>query len=135
MRVAFDIGGVLSKHPATFRKMVTMFQTGGIEVFIITDMHDVNEIFQMLLLNGFDTIPKENVRSADYTTFGEGCKSELLRELQIDLFFDDFLPYVVIPDHTIRCLVLPDPFKPYWHDDWKIIGDNFEFGRRRYMRK
>lgn len=135
MKIAFDIGGVLSKYPDNFRKIVPQFLHAGFAVFVITDMHDPEKIHEMLVLNGFDMIPKENIRSADYTTHGDGCKSELLRELEIDLFFDDHLAYLSIPDDTVRCLVLPDPYKPYWADSWKIPEGDQDFGRRRYKRK
>lgn len=135
MRVAFDIGGVLSKYPTKFRSLVEQFQLGGIEVHVITDMHDVDKIYEMLLLNGFGMIPKANVHSADYKTHGDGCKAELLRELEIDLFFDDHLPYMMLPDETIRCLVMPDPHKPYWAPEWKVPEGDQEFGRRFYKKE
>ena len=134
MRVAFDIGGVLSKYPSHFRKMVDLFLGSGVEVFVITDMQEREEILETLALNGFGSIPPDNVRAADYATHGEGCKAEVLRELKVDVFFDDFLGYLVLPDDTIRCLMLPDPFKPYWTDTWKMPKGSPEFGRRFYKK-
>jgi len=138
MRIAFDIGGVLSKYPDQFRRLLhrlterfpTFF---GVDIFVITDMHDVDEVYEMLVMNGFDMIHKDNVYCADYKTHGEGCKAELLRDLEIDLFFDDFLGYMMLPSDTIRCLVIPDPHRPYWHKSWKT-KDKSDFGRRVYTK-
>jgi hypothetical protein len=134
VKVAFDIGGVLSKYPDKFRALVVTLQHAGVEVYVITDMHDVTKIYDMLVLNDFGMIPKANIHSADYNEHGDGCKSELLRELEIDLFFDDHLAYLSIPDDTIRCLVMPDPFKPYWSPQWKVPEGDPEFGRRFYKK-
>lgn len=119
MRIAFDIGGVLSKYPDKFRHLIPTLQASGCKIFVITDMHDVDKIYNMLVLNGF-YIPKDHIYSADYKTHGEGCKSELLRELAIDLFFDDFMGYMMVPSDTIQCLVMPNPYKPYWAEEWKV---------------
>jgi predicted glycosyltransferase len=53
MKVAFDIGGVLSKYPDVFRPLIVQLQHTGIEVFVITDMHDVEKIAEMLAENDF----------------------------------------------------------------------------------
>lgn len=134
MKVAFDIGGVLSKYPVKFRHLVVQLQHAGAEVFVITDMHDVDKIYEMLVMNDFAMILKSHVYSADYETHGDGCKSELLRELEIDLFFDDHLAYLSIPDATVRCLVMPDPYKPYWAPEWKVPEGDPDFGRRFYKK-
>jgi hypothetical protein len=134
VNVAFDIGGVLSKYPSKFRLLIVQLQHAGIQVFVITDMHDVDKIYEMLELNDFDMIPKCNVYSADYKTHGDGCKAELLRELEIDLFFDDHLPYMMLPGDTIQCLVMPTPFKPYWAPEWKVPEGDQDFGRRFYKK-
>lgn len=133
-RIAFDIGGVLSKYPDKFRPFVVQLLQVGIEVFVITDMHDVEKIYEMLVLNDFGMIPKANVYSADYKEHGDGCKAELLRELEIDLFFDDHLPYMMLPGDTIQSLVMPTPFKPYWSPEWKVPEGDPEFGRRFYKK-
>jgi hypothetical protein len=134
MKVAFDIGGVLSKYPDKFRTLIVQLQHAGIQVYVITDMQDVNKIHEMLVVNDFSMIPKSNIHSANYEAHGDGCKAEVARELGIDLFFDDHLPYVMVPDETIRCLVMPDPYKPYWSDLWKVPDGSPEFGRRVYKK-
>lgn len=134
MRVAFDIGGVLSKYPEKFRDLITKMIESNNHVLVITDMQDHTKICDMLELNGFGMVPRGNVFCADYTTHGDGCKAELLRELEVDLFFDDHLPYMLLPGATIRCLVMPDPHKPYWADSWKVPEGDPEFGRRFYKK-
>lgn len=133
-RVAFDIGGVLSKYPDKFRAFIVQLMHVGVEVYVVTDMQDTDKIYELLVLNDFGMIPKTNVYSADYMKHGEGCKAELLRELEIDLFFDDFLPYVAIPDDTIRCLVMPNQYKPYEAPEWKTLPGHPEFGRAVYKK-
>lgn len=138
MRIAFDIGGVLSKYPNQFRALISrLLERGptffGVDVFVITDMHDEDKVYKMLCDNGFHMIPRQNVHCADYKTHGEGCKAELLRDLEIDLFFDDFLGYMMLPGDTIRCLIIPDPHKPYWHESWQT-NDKADFGRRVYTK-
>jgi hypothetical protein len=134
MKVAFDIGGVLSKYPDKFRTLIVQLQHAAVQVYVITDMQNVDKIYEMLVANDFGMIPKANVYSANYEKHGDGCKAEAARELEIDLFFDDHLPYVMVPDETIRCLVMPDPYKPYWAESWKVPGEEQEFGRRVYKK-
>jgi hypothetical protein len=138
MRIAFDIGGVISKYPNQFRTLISrLLERGptffGCDVFVITDMQDHDKVYKLLCDNGFYMIPRENVHCADYETYGEGCKAELLRRLEIDLFFDDFLGYMMLPGDTIRCLIMPDPHKPYCHDSWRS-NDKTDFGRRVYRK-
>ncbi len=130
MRVAFDIGGVLSKYPGQFRLLSRILDEAGIEVHIITDMHPKETVLEHLALNGFEFIPADHVHSADYDAYGEGCKAVLLEQLRIDLFVDDFIGYVAAGGAPIRLLVMPDATRPYYHDDWHVPGDQPLFGRR-----
>ena len=79
----------------------------------------------------------KNVYCADYQKHGEMCKAVLLAQLKIDIFFDDFGPYLIwdssLGPAPIRLLVMPDPYKPYWSPDWKTT-DNSDFGRRKYSK-
>ncbi len=138
MKIVFDIGGVISKFPHEFKELIKVLQLGGIEIFVITDMHDMQEITQMLQDNGFSNIPKENIHTADYAQFGEFCKAKLLKELHIDMFFDDFIGYhqwdSQLGKAPIRLLVSPDGFQPYWHNEWKVPKDH-DFGRRTCTKK
>jgi len=135
LKIAFDIGGVLSKYPAEFRKLLADLDgNDDIELFVITDMHDKDEVVKQLNENlGYFFSPK-NVYCADYEKHGELCKAVLLRDLKIDMFYDDFVGYTMWPPHfgpaPIRMLVMPDGYRPYWHPDWKCSGG--DFGRRVY---
>lgn len=137
MRIAFDIGGVLSKYPAQFRRLIdTLGASPECELFCITDMHDRQYVLDQLDDNEI-RIPHANVYCADYQTHGEFCKAVLLQQLKIDLFFDDFGAYTCWDSQfgsaPVRLLVQPDPFRPYWADDWKT-RDNHDFGRRRFKK-
>jgi hypothetical protein len=133
LKVAFDIGGVLSKYPDVMHRLVESLLSSGQDVHVITDMHIREEVLDVLRKNGFGSIPAENVHTADYQTHGEGCKAELLRELGIDIFLDDFVGYVAIPSSTIRLLVMPDPYQPYYAPEW-VCNAGPDFGRRTYTR-
>lgn len=139
MRIAFDIGGVISKYPKEFGNM--MFALGALnDIFVITDMHDREEVLEMLEANSLlgVCVREENVYHADYKTYGEMCKAVLLRDLKIDALVDDFPGYLQWDSSfgpaPIRLQVMPDAFRPYWHDDWKVKCDS-DFGRRKYTER
>jgi hypothetical protein len=136
MRIAFDIGGVLSKYPDEFRKMIIPLAIWH-EIFVITDMHDKAEVVKMLQENNFGLvacITEDHIYTADYATYGEMCKAVLLRDLKIDVFIDDFVGYMQWDSSfgpaPIRLLIMPDARKPYWHETWKAEGG--DFGRRKF---
>lgn len=135
MRIAYDVGGVLSKYPEPFQKIIASLHHAGHDLYVITDMHKKDEVLKMLKDNGFGYIPEANVYCADYQTHGEMCKALLLRDLKIDLFFDDFVGYLSWDSSfgpaPIRCLIMPDGFRPYWATEWKT-DDKSDFGRRVY---
>lgn len=134
MRLAFDIGGVISKYPELFRELIsTLEMHTHFDVLIISDMPR-EKILEILTLNRIGVTP-ENVYSADYETHGEGCKAELLRELKVDMFFDDHLGYVAAGGCPVRFLMMPDASRPYVADTWKTLpSDHAEFGRVRYKK-
>ena len=131
LKLALDIGGVISKYPDQFRALIN---STTCETFIITDMHDKAYVEEMLRMNDI-SVASDHIYCADYAKYGELCKAVLLKELKIDILFDDFMGYTswnpVWGDAPIRLLVVPDPFKPYWHQDWKV-KDESDFGRRFY---
>ncbi len=129
LKVAFDIGGVLSKYPKIFKPMARDLHEKDWDVHIITDMHDRDKILALLDMNGLSWVLPQYVHSADYDTYGEMCKAVLLMKLMIDLVFDDFPGYLTA-GCPVRCHVLPDPYHPYWADDWKTDPADGEFGRR-----
>lgn len=132
MRIAFDVGGVLSKYPHTWIPLLDVLhyhgKEKGIEIWIISDMHPEQKIIDMLELNAVPFY-KHRVRSADYKTHGELCKAVLCKELGIDIMIDDFPGYVATGDH-VRLLVMPNPHEPYYHDAWQTDGSEGQFGRR-----
>lgn len=146
MRIAFDIGGVLSKYPQQLRPLVNWLRLASaaflaerfatrnyepVEVFVISDMHDREKMVGMVQANGFDVDP-DNIHSADYKAHGELCKAVLCEQLGIDILIDDHGGYVCTPGSPpVRLLVMPDPARPYYHDDWKTDGSEGDFGRRR----
>jgi len=136
LKIAFDIGGVLSKYPDQFRKLVNKLQSetapgisSSVGVYVISDMHDVDMMHNMLSQNGIH-VSKDKIFSADYKNQGEYCKTKLCNELGIDIFIDDFIGYVAEGDF-IRLLVMPNVSKPYYDDTWKTDGSEGDFGRHR----
>jgi len=135
MRIAFDIGGVISKYPEEFRAVMAAFEAMGHTNILITDMPNKSEILEILRLNDV-LVPEDLVFCADHAIYGEMCKAVLLKELQVDLFIDDFLGYLAWDSRfgsaPIRLMVMPDASKPYWHDSWRVPTD-CNFGRRKYI--
>lgn len=131
MKIAFDIGGVISKYPEIFIPLMYKLHTSKIEVHIITDMHDRAQTLKMLAMNGIDFIPENRIHNSDYTTHGELCKSVILKELEIDIIIDDHIGYVASEGCPVRLLVMPDPIRDYYSEDWITDGSEGNFGRRR----
>lgn len=134
MRIAIDIGGVISKYPQIFKNLIETWR--GHDIFIITDMHDKNEIIDLLKLNEVD-VDADKVLPADYKTHGEMCKAILCYSNKIDVLIDDFMGYLEWDSRwglaPVRLLVMPDAFRPYWATDWKT-RDELDFGRRCFKR-
>lgn len=132
LRISFDIGGVLSKYPAVFKPMVDALQKGGAEVFVLTDMHDHEQSVRFVRDNGYD-IPADRILNSDYDAHGEDCKAVLIKAHGIDVHIDDFPGYCA---HTecVSLFVWPNPEQPYYHDDFKVEG-NDSFGRRKKSRR
>lgn len=132
MNIAFDLGGVISKDPR-WKSLINILQhTGDVKVYIITDMHNKEEVIKILKDNQVNIDTYCNMYCADYNKYGEMCKAILCRELKIDFIFDDFAGYLQwdsqLGEPPIRLLVQPDWTKPYWHTSWKCEGS--EFGRQ-----
>lgn len=120
LRISFDIGGVLSKHPAVYRKMMQALADGGAEVYVITDMSDHERAVKLLGTNDFDVLP-ERVLCADWDAHGDMCKAELIRQHGIQVHVDDFLGYSAGAAEVEGCVSLlgwPDPYAPYYHEDF-----------------
>jgi hypothetical protein len=118
VKIAFDIGGVLSKYPGQFRQLMRALIQAGHSVHIITDM-PLDDARQVLRDNGFDFIPPENIHAADYSRYGENCKAALLKELGIEMHFDDHIGYIAEAP-AIGLLVMPRPNRPYNSPEWVV---------------
>lgn len=130
LRVAFDVGGVLSKYPTEMHSLAALWL--GCEIYVISDMHPKEKILAMLEANGFGFVEEGRVLSADYQAHGEACKAVLCEELEIDILIDDFIGYVACPGKPpIRLLLMPDASRPYYADTWVTDGSEGDFGRRR----
>jgi hypothetical protein len=133
LRIAFDVGGVISKYPGPLRALLLALHSTrlpGVEVHVVSDMHPREKVLDMLARNAIDVRP-ERVHSADYKGHGEACKAVLCRELGIDVLVDDHAAYVCTPGAPpVRLLVMPDPWLPYYADDWQTDGSEGDFGRR-----
>jgi hypothetical protein len=129
VRISFDIGGVLSKHPNVFRPMVEALVRGGAEVFVITDIPDHAKAVALVRGNGYD-VAENRILNACYTDHAERCKEQLIREHKIDLHIDDFPAYCA---HTacVSLLVWPNPDLPYYADDFVTDGSEGTFGRTK----
>lgn len=135
LKVSFDIGGVLSKYPEVFRPLVKALQDSGqVEVFVLTDMHDHAQSVRFVQGNGY-AIPADHIINTDYNRFGEACKEEAVHELGIQLHIDDFPGYCAntacANTACVNLMVWPNPFRPYYDDDFKTDGTEGDFGRRR----
>ena len=139
MKIAFDIGGVISKYPDVFRNLINVLDQhwADLGVYIITDMHNKDEVIKILKDNHI-IVDEDKVYCADYEKYGELCKAVLLKQLSIDIFVDDFVGYTSwdssLGEAPIRLLVMPDPFKPYWHKDWKTNDKSGFCGRNCYVK-
>lgn len=128
-RISFDIGGVLSKYPSKFYKLIlALSDNPNIEIYVITDIPDHDRAVKLIQDNGFPILA-ERVLSADYNSYGEKCKEEIIKQYKIDMHIDDFLGYVA---HTscINLLVCPNPNEPYYADEFLTDGSEGKFGRR-----
>lgn len=142
MRIAFDVGGVLSRYPEIFRPLLYILHhhigSRNVEVLIISDMHPKEKIMDMLARNDFGFIDADHVYSADYQKHGENCKAVLCQKLGIDILVDDFIGYVAtVGSPPVRLLVMPDPSIPYYataehpgEPHWYTDGSEGTFGRR-----
>ncbi len=136
MKIGFDIGGVLSKYPDEFRRLMISLSYENHDLYIITDMHPAESVLDVLVKNDFNLISPNDIYSANYEKYGNMAKAILIKELGLDIFIDDFEGYLQwdssLGSQPILLKVQPDAFKPYWADTWKCDGG--EFGRRKYSK-
>lgn len=132
MKIGFDIGGVISKYPEQLRRLIRTLLIES-EIFVITDQHNKEDVYKVLLDNAFGFISPKNVYCCDYETHGNMAKAVLIKQLELDIFIDDFDGYLQwdssLGPQPILLKVMPDAYKPYWHETWECEGS--EFGRRK----
>lgn len=137
LKIAFDIGGVLSKFPDQFRPLVRALLNSAdlVEVWVLSDMKPHEKAVAFCHDNGFDVWP-ERVVVADHDTYGEACKAVACEQHGIEVLIDDHMGYVCQDGRPpVRLLVMPDPYRPYYSPDWKTDGSEGDFGRRRATRR
>lgn len=133
VKVGFDIGGVLSKYPDLLRPIIEALSVApNVEVHVLSDMQPHAKCVDWVVhRNGF-AIPPERIHACDYDAHGESCKAVKAREIGLDVLVDDHLGYVAtVGAPALRLLAMPDPTRPYYHDNWKTDGSEGTFGRRR----
>lgn len=128
LRVGLDIGGAASKYPDVFRRLAAALEAGGAEAWAISDM-EREKALDMLRRNGIP-VPQERVVQADYAEHGERCKQVVCERLGIDIMVDDHAGYLASGGH-VRLLVMPDPDRPYYADEWRTDGAEGGFGRSK----
>jgi hypothetical protein len=129
LHIGFDIGGCLSKYLEIRTLFRILCKSDECKCFVISDMHPKQKILDNLLLNDIN-IPENQVYTADYGTHGENCKKVLCESLKIDIMIDDHMGYISEGDF-VRLLVMPNPYKPYYHEKWKTDGSEGDFGRNK----
>ena len=118
IKIAFDIGGVLTKYPDLLRPIYLALRDGAdIDVYILTDRIEHGEALRLLHANGFPC-EAEQLLCADYGRDGEACKAVLLETMEIDIMIDDF-PAYVSAGCPLRLLVMPDITRPYLAENWE----------------
>lgn len=144
MKIAFDIGGVLSKYPNEFKSLISTLCRECVEdyhdVYIITDQHPKEAVVKSLTENGYinnylDSINVDNIYCADYSKYGEMCKAVLLKDLKIDIFIDDFPGYLNWNygwgNPPLRLFVWPDASRSYHHESW-VQDKSYTFGKEKW---
>lgn len=116
MKVAFDIGGVISRYPFEMKKLMLSLIKGGVEVCIMTDMN-AEDARNAVLENGLDFIPTDQIYSCDWSRHGDLCKSKMIESLGVDILIDDRPDYCAAGDF-IGLVLSPRPDKNYYHDTW-----------------
>jgi hypothetical protein len=129
LKVSFDIGGVLTKHPDQFRKMIRALRDGGAEVYVITDIPDHQRAIRLLRDNDMP-VTDDNVVCANYAMFGDECKARAIELLGIDIHVDDHPGYCA-HDRCVSLLAWPQPKLPYYADEFITDGSEGDFGRRK----
>lgn len=117
VKMAFDIGGVLSRYPKTMASLVQALHRGGIELYVVTDMKK-DIALQTLRDNNFlQWFDEDHVLSADWSTHGDLCKTVLCEEHGIQILVDDRPDYVA-QGAFVGLALSPRPHQAYYHLSW-----------------
>lgn len=111
MKLAFDIGGVLGKYPGVFLPLIAALQSGGAEVYVLTDIPEKETAHTHLAKYGY-SFPADKIVCADFATHGERCKAVLIKEYGIDVLVDDHPGYCT-DSGCVALFVWPDPHLSY----------------------
>jgi hypothetical protein len=134
VKVAFDIGGLISRYPNMMKELMSSLIRGGSEVFILTDMNPRDALAAcrengLMGFIGHKGIPKSMdvehdwsireswILSADWSRHGDLCKSELMELYEIDILIDDRPDYAASGDF-IGLVLSPRPDVPYYSPEW-----------------
>ena len=115
LRIAFDLGGVLMKHPQVLGGMMHALAAGGAEVHVLTDMPP-HVALPMVEANGLP-VPPERVHCVDFSAHGDMCKTLRATEVGFDVVVDDRPDYVAVGDF-VGLVVSPRPRLPYQSSLW-----------------
>lgn len=118
LKIAFDIGGVLSKYPREMKALLRTLQRGGADLWVMTDMNPKKAV-ELCRLNDIP-VPDEQIISVDWAKDGELSKANACMGYGIDILIDDYLPYLCAGDFIGLC-VAPRPGMPYEAPEWQTI--------------
>lgn len=118
MRIAFDIGGVISKYPDQMMEMMKALIAGGQDVYILTDMSKETAV-PMCRMNGIDFIDDDHILCADWGAYHDRAKTVVCESMGIDVLIDDRPDYAA-EGNFIGMVLSPRPRKPYYAGSWKL---------------
>ncbi len=115
MKIAFDIGGCISRYPDLFRFLMYAVDVAGGETHILTDM---NQDDARAAVNENQLIVRpDRIWSADWSKDGDLCKTKVMEKHGFDVLIDDRPDYVAT-GNFVGLVLSPRPDIPYYHHDW-----------------
>ncbi len=120
LKVAFDLGGLISRYPGEMKTLMACLIRSGAEVFILTDMNhiDARRAITENNLGGFISADwSKHILSADWSKHGDLCKTILMEMHKINILIDDRPNYAAI-GNFIGLVLSPRPHVPYYHNTW-----------------
>jgi hypothetical protein len=116
MKIAFDIGGVISRYPQQMIQFMRALTIGGIEVHIVTDI-PYHAALWLCQVNRIE-VPFNQIHSCDWAKDGDLCKTKKCEELGIDILIDDRPDYCAV-GKFIGLVLSPRPTIPYYAPEWQ----------------